>query len=55
MIEATNARDYLEKKISPPQVTDAQKRTKACCVQIEARLKSGGTVRSVAGGGESRG
>lgn len=36
------ARDALEKKMSPQQVTAAQKRTRELRAQIEAKLKSGG-------------
>ncbi len=40
--EAAKYRDLLEKKMSPQQVADAQKRTKELRAQIEAQLKSGG-------------
>lgn len=40
--DAAKNRDDLEKKMSPQQVADAQKRTKELRAQIEAKLKSGG-------------
>ena len=40
--EAAENRDLLEKKMSPQQVADAQKRTKELRAKIEAQLKSGG-------------
>jgi TPR repeat protein len=39
---AKSSRDTLEKKMSPQQVADAQKRTKELRVEIAAKLKSGG-------------
>src|SRR5206468_794252 len=39
---AATWRDDLEKKMSPQQIADAQKRTKELRAQIEARLKTGG-------------
>ena len=40
--KAAEVRDGLEKKMSPQQVADAQKRTKELRAKIEAQLKSGG-------------
>jgi hypothetical protein len=38
--DAVTNRDDLEKRMSPQQVADAQKRTTELRAQIEARLKS---------------
>ena len=40
--EAAEARDQREKKMSPQQITDAQKRTTELRAQTKAMLKSGG-------------